>query len=841
MKKFLTFICSAIVCVFSAAGATRDENSVIRGKNNTVSTQSSRSITNRSAVKKSVAARTAGPVNTLKPRATKQIVTTRTPVRQSVKTQRTSIIKTQNVSARAATTTGNSARGETRTGIEYEQCKTAFFKCMDQFCQLKNDNFRRCSCNDKVFKYQEISDTYQNVAERLTEFTENLDVVGMTADQATAMKTATEGEKALQEDTSTSKQLLQAIMNAIKGEDASVGGKYKSLNSITVSEDMTHAFGMNDYGQLIAAYNGNNLYKAVYPQCRDAVSGDCNTASLQRAVNAYLMAIEQDCNTVESALVNQQRTLKSSKYETSAMLDLARVENRQKHNSDDIATCLANVENAVQNEEVCGEGYHKCLDYGQFIDVTTGAPLTGVKNFYELGSLLTFKSNENIQNQKLSSISSNKNFVNFFEHKTKKFATDALDKCDEKADFVWQQYLDRALLDIYYAQKAKVKQIQDSCLDIVAACYDEQTVAIETAIANLTGSAITNLKPAIFKLTQEMCTDYIESCNKMFADDVVSEYMTKKTKYDSEQNCRQIVQNCFDSFGGPGYENFYSLQGGLISAGKALDWFSLYEITGDPPTETKKVLSKCAQELANTEGCKDNIDHIFGGFDKYGDNEYRYVPEDDPVVINRNLRPHGVASEVYTKIIDNLSIQCSQLHGAFVEARIAESLGYSSSNFCKIANYSVFYDEPISCSGSSDYPNSRNFNYWYNFKTNEDMCPANYSYTVDVQSWGACSCWENGYYRSKNGTIETCQPLLPVKSTVFISSQADPICTEDMIRIKDYEPDVQYSDNWCVQVVYSSTGQLCPTTTTTNQENSTDVLCGYTSDLDKKMICILAK
>ena len=124
---------------------------------------------------------------------------------------------------------------------------------MDQFCELKNDSFRRCSCNDKVFKYQEISDTYQNVGERLTEFTENLDVVGLTREQATAMKTATEGEDALTEDKSASKQLLQAIMNAIKGEDSTVGGKYQNLNSLVISPDMSHAYGMNDYGQIIAA------------------------------------------------------------------------------------------------------------------------------------------------------------------------------------------------------------------------------------------------------------------------------------------------------------------------------------------------------------------------------------------------------------------------------------------------------------------------------------------------------------------------------------------------------------------------------------------------------------
>ena len=803
MKKFLTFVLTTIICVLGADAATRDENTTQRGKNTSVATQNTRSISNRSATKKSVSARTAGSVSVLKSRGTTQQTATRTPVNQTTKLQRSATIKKQNVLSRAAINTSNSNTTETRTGIAYEQCKTAFFTCMDQFCELKNDSFRRCSCSDKVFKYQEISDTYQNVGERLTEFTENLDVVGLTKEQATAMKTASEGEDALTEDKSASKQLLQAIMNAIKGEDSTVGGKYQNLNSLVISPDMSNAFGMNDYGQIIAAYNGTNLYKAVYPQCRNAVKEDCNNASLQRAVNAYLMAIEQDCNTVESALLEQQKTLKASNYESSAMLDLARIENRQTHNSDDISTCLANVESAIQSEEVCGAAYHKCLDNGQFIDVTTGAPLTGVKDFYELGNLLTFKSNENIQNQKLSTITSNKSFVQFFENKTKKFAKDALDKCTEQSDFVWQQYLDRALLDIYYAQQSKVKTIQNSCFDLVAACYDNQTAAIETAMQNLTGEHNINLQPAVLQLTQKMCDNYIESCNNMFANDVIKTYMNQKTLSDTESACRKIAQNCFDNFGGAGYENFYSLQNGLITPGHAIDWFALYDKSEN--NNSTEILSPCAQELSQTEGCKspELLKRVFGGLDKY---QYEYKSEQDGY--DRQLRPSGIATEIYTQIIANLSSQCSQIHGFFVEAPFAYFYGYDSDNYCKIRN-GIDGD---SFGGTS----SQLLKLWYKFINAEDMCPAGYASKIDTKSWGMCSCWENGNYRSKNGTSETCLPVIPMLYT----SPATDGATCDSTMIPD-DADGSFSETkWCQQNVYSSRGQICPTMLTILDDNN---------------------
>ena len=499
MKKILGFICMALVCIFNAAAVTRGnpaqnrtkavQNTPIEKTSRTSATTTKATTSRTTQINPNITQRKSDTAST-------RSVATRTPVNSVLRTAdatpRTATSR-QNVISRAATTT-QSMPIETRTGAEYEQCKAAFFTCMDQFCEMKNDTFKRCSCSDRVYKLQDVYENYQKVSENLSEFTENLDVVGMTYEQAIAMKTATEGENALTADKSASKQLLQAIMNAIKGEDASVGGKYQDLNSITIASDVTNAFGLDNSGQMIASYNGATLYKSVFPTCKSVVKDDCNNASLQRAINAYLMSIEQDCNTIESALKQQQKTLIASTHENSAMLDLARVENHQKHNSDDIAACISNVESAIKSDEVCGENYHKCLDYGQFIDVTTGAPLTGVVDFYKLGEMLTFNTGESLENQKLSSISDNRQFVQFFENKTKKFAQPALDKCVENADTVWQEYLDMALIDIYYAQKSKVDDIEQNCFNLITACYEDKNAAIANAMANLTGNYAVLLK-----------------------------------------------------------------------------------------------------------------------------------------------------------------------------------------------------------------------------------------------------------------------------------------------------------------------------------------------------------
>ena len=908
MKKFLSFISIFAILIGATNAAVRDENATNRqtatqnqtsstsartastkatngrttvtsrtattgqgiiSRNNTQNTQTTRTTattgtTDRSAVTR---AATIIPIASSSGRTSSSI--SRATTTRSSSTPVTSVLSrsattSASTTARAAIDTVSEAVSGTRTGAEYEQCKSAYFSCMDQFCQLKNDDYRRCSCSNRVFDLDEIRDVMQDANDQLTVFTENLDVVGMTAEQATAMKTASEGENALTADTSASKQLLQAIMNSIRGEDSSVSGKYSDLNSITLAFDTANAFGTADSGQIIATYNGQNLYNAVYPQCREAVRADCTDAQLQRAITAYLMAIEQDCNTVQSAIENQQKEMKSAVRESSALLDLARVENRQNHNSSDMATCLTNVENAILSEEVCGAGYHKCLDNGEFIDVSTGAPIAGVENFYELGNLLKFADGIDAADQKLSKITSNKSFVTNFETRVKKFAEPELDKCVEIADTVWEEYLDKAMLDIYYAQQSKVNEIKQGCFDFVSACYMNGESALTEAMAELTGDASVILQPDKVTLSTEMCRDYINSCNMMFYEEtggknIITDYINNRQDTDTLTACRAVVKQCFDSFGGgSSYENFYYPYSGLFKTGEALEWFTLYEYDENGNPIKDKPVSKCAQQLKSIESCSsdDMMERAFGGFDVitaskgiynsetvyYLDKNGEYKQNGDPgkhrkygmlssnttsgiskvdgtagtvsakILSHHTPRPTGVATEIYNQIVDILTTQCMNLQGRFVELQFIKSgeTGlYKESSLCE-ANFANSIEYGGGAQGSQL---TENLVELYAIGDGENMCPRDYDINVDTQSWGACLCWENGGRRSKWGKSPKCIAGFPVKlkqGLIGTSGINDAKC--NTLKHELFEPsadNIPSTTDWCT-VTPSISNQVCP-------------------------------
>ena len=735
MKKILIFIANLLVCMSFADAAVRDGTAVSRTKSDKTQTQSRVATT----VKQNTAR-----TSVLAPRTPKNTVSRNVDAKRSraVSVRNAQQNNKKSVISRAGTESGTST-SETRTGAEYNACKTAYFSCMDQFCTLKNDDYRRCSCNDRVFDLIDQRKTLEDANEQLTVFTESLDAVGMTAAQATAMKTASDGENAMTSDKSASKALLQAIMNSIRGEDSNVGGKYSDLNSINIAFDTVNAFGMTDTGQAIAAYNGLALYNAVYPQCRQVVKDNCTNASLQRAITAYLMAVEQDCNTVQTAIDTTKKQLKSAVREGSAMLDLARVENRQKHNSSTLTACINEIEAAVLSEEVCGTNYHKCLDNGEYIDVSTGKPIAGVSDFFKLGELLTFVDGVQAVDQKLSKVNENASFKINFENRVKKFAQPALDKCVELADDAWADYLDKALLDIYYAQQDKVAEIKQGCFDFVSSCYVSGDKSITDAMQSLISGNEIVVVPDKIVLNNQICSDYVESCNGMFDDDIIKTYIESQKQTDVLASCRAVVQQCFDKYGGQNYENFYNPYSGVIEKRKALDWFTLLKNTDDDSNSTDDTyISVCAQQLTTIDACNDPdiIEQAFGGFDFDVKDGIYGLKDDDTHFNERWARPTGVATEVYNKILSILSTQCMNVDGRFVEF---QNLDNYQTETCKLT--------PGVISGT--YGGIADT---YGLTAGEDMCPYGYAYDVDIESWGICSCWENGARRSANGSSTKC-------------------------------------------------------------------------------------
>jgi len=705
---------------------------------------------------------------------------------------------------------------ETRTGAAYEKCKNAYFTCMDQFCAVKNESYKRCSCSDKVFDMAEQRRVLESAAEKINDMNASYAAVGLTPEQATAMKNATEGELAMGKDNSASKKILSAIMNSISGEGETkiAGNAMEKLNSVSFGD--TSLFAFETDGQTMASYDGSTLYTAVYGQCRNIVRDSCTNDGLQRAVTAYLMAIENDCSVVAKMVEENRKKMNAAVRESGAMLELARIENRKSHNALDARECLGEVEYAITSDQACGAGYRKCLDNGEFIDKDTGRPFPGVANFNELANLLQFSPNADIADQKLTQIAGNRTFVENFVRRNKKFAEGALDKCRDIADGVWRDYLDKAILEIHYAQIAKTAEIKQGCFEYIRQCYGDTRKSLSGFLGDDLGGA--SLQPQIISLSSQMCNEYINSCDALFGG-IVSEFLNQSDARDVMTACRNIAKVCFDSYGGSKYSNFYNPGSGLFKRGEAMNWFTLYD-----QSDGGKIVSPCARQVNTVAECASILEEVFGGFDRYeGSDPYFYgwhrIDRCEPGTscnIHKNfevMRLKGVATEMYNSILSILRDSCKNYDGYFM---LPYDPDLKDTDYCTpganhlnckdpcmatfFRNRSVYHQSNLSASNEYNFPNepvdspTDRPRYTENAPNGtvvyfaENICPNKYVETVDVASWGICSCWENGGRRPDNSPSKWPGCFTGVPSGVDGQSKLN------MSGVREAKPDVPDPD-----------------------------------------------
>ena len=86
------------------------------------------------------------------------------------------------------------------------------------------------------------------------------------------------------------------------------------------------------------------------------------------------------------------------------------------------------------------------------------------------------------------------------------------------------------------------------------------------------------------------------------------------------------------------------------------------------------------------------------------------------------------------------------------------------------------------------------------------MCPRDYELNVDIQSWGACLCWENGGRRSKYGQSTKCVAAIPVNENAN-DAKCNLETGESQYKLfSGMKPSI---NQWCTKEI-SSSNQVCP-------------------------------
>lgn len=327
----------------------------------------------------------------------KPLYTGRVGIRTTGVTSRVPTIRMAGMGAETTSVTTTSAAETTTDMDELAQitdfCKAQYTQCMDNFCNVLDDNQGRCSCSVNLKKYAATEAALKKATEDLQDVAQKIQYIGLSGDEIETLFTQTEAELKMQNTTDNTqlKNDLDRIKNLIvdvKSGNATTTDTGLSLDlsgllDFTVSStgfDLASMFGNTANTSSISNQRGEQLYKTATARCKASVLKTCSAQGVDISLitNAYDLEIDKQCIQYERSLTETNTQMASTVRNAKSVLQKARLMVAQQKNQYDLRGCINALDSCMQDEFVCGSDYENCLDpTGKWI--VNGEVVTGSK------------------------------------------------------------------------------------------------------------------------------------------------------------------------------------------------------------------------------------------------------------------------------------------------------------------------------------------------------------------------------------------------------------------------------------------------------------------------------
>lgn len=265
-----------------------------------------------------------------------------------------------------------------------EYCQAQYASCMDNYCNVLDDNQGRCSCSKNIANYERTEAALANATEALQDVARNIQYIGLPADQITTLFTETEAELTMKDskDNSAIRSSLDKVKRMVidvksgtasTSENTAMNFDLSGLLNFDMDNtgfDLSSFMGTTSNTNSISNQRGESLYKTATARCKASVLNSCTAQGVDAAVvtNSYDLEIDKSCLAYERALTESNKQMTQTVANAKEVLKKARLMVAQNKNSYDLRGCVSALESCMQDDYVCGNGYESCLDpTGQFI------------------------------------------------------------------------------------------------------------------------------------------------------------------------------------------------------------------------------------------------------------------------------------------------------------------------------------------------------------------------------------------------------------------------------------------------------------------------------------------
>lgn len=442
-----------------------------------------------------------------------------------------------------------------------DYCKAQYAACMDNYCNVLDDNQGRCSCSKNLKNYAKTEEALTKATEEFQEVVQKIRYIGLTGEQVESLFTETEAELSMKSSTDNSK--LKSSLDAIKKKIVDVSSPTATSTSVTnglsldvtglLNADFTAGFDLSSFlgttgmnSSNVSNQRGEQLYKTAQNRCRANVLNSCTAQGVDANVitNSYDLEIDKQCIAYERNLNEANQEMRNNVFNASNILQQARLMLAQNRNSYDLRGCVAAIDACMQDEYVCGSDYEKCLDptgkylaNGEIVKGGTPGVAGGqtVRNYPITENELDTWTSDGMYNL-YATWNYNNNSYNAWSVGKRENLGAYIDDSFEKWDDVYKRSEDALKTDnmaLYLLQKIgyidKNDKVHGMCASVMKQCQD---YAFDTKKNSKT-----------YKPDNEVVRQYLNNtlaAIKVKQDTILADYA---------ENCRADVQSCLATNG----------------------------------------------------------------------------------------------------------------------------------------------------------------------------------------------------------------------------------------------------------------------------------------------------
>ncbi len=523
----------------------------------------------------------------------------------------------------ATTTTVPTAESAVETTAELnaiksltEYCQAQYASCMDNYCNVLDDNQGRCTCSKNISNYEKTEAALESATEALQDVARSIQYIGLPAEQINTLFTETEAELTMKDskDNSAIRSSLDKVKRMIvdvKSGTASSVGTASNMN-FDLSGLLNFDIGSTGFDlsafmnttssntNSISNQRGESLYKTASARCKASVLNSCTAQGVDAAVvtNSYDLEIDKSCLAYERALTDSNAQMAQTVANAKEVLKKARLMVAQNKNAYDLRGCVSALESCMQDDYVCGSGYESCLDpTGQYI--VNGSVVIGSMpgNNTDDSSMSSSYSHDNLfetwnSNNKNPWIdSSNDNFVSLVEYINETVTSNAAQSASDKMSAYLQNKIGW--------HDSKNDKDYGMCMSVLNQCqkytYDNKGKynPQNEVIKNFLQRALVQIKMSQDELLASYAEDCISDVSSCLSSNNYDEANPESTKSRTAINsCYSQIKTCMSVNG-----NIY----GSVTPTLLLNWVTGNYGSVETYTSAAEITNDCAQITDATE------------------------------------------------------------------------------------------------------------------------------------------------------------------------------------------------------------------------------------------------